>query len=153
MGSWLKLSPANKRASRAPAAAGLAVGAHRQQPRADKHGVDLISDALPYSPLWYREPNGISNAIGYAEHRSRSHDAVIRVYDEAGNVIGTHEHASDFKEPWPLENTISDLLIELAQAIQVYKKCEAGWNGRRSKQLTGSCVCAGFRCSSSRSFF
>jgi hypothetical protein len=29
---------------------------------------------------------------------SRSHDAVIRVYDEAGNVIDTHEHAGDFKE-------------------------------------------------------
>ena len=25
-------------------------------------------------------------------------DAVIRVYDEAGNVIETHEHAGDFKE-------------------------------------------------------
>jgi hypothetical protein len=24
--------------------------------------------------------------------------AVIRVYDEAGNVIETHEHAGDFKE-------------------------------------------------------
>jgi hypothetical protein len=30
---------------------------------------------------------------------SRSHDAVIRVYDEAGNVIATHEHAGRFKEP------------------------------------------------------
>jgi hypothetical protein len=29
---------------------------------------------------------------------SRSHDAVIRVYDEAGNVIETHEHAGAFKE-------------------------------------------------------
>jgi len=29
----------------------------------------------------------------------RSHDAVIRVYDDAGNVIETHEHAGDFKEP------------------------------------------------------
>jgi len=29
---------------------------------------------------------------------SRSHDAVIRVYDEAGNVIETHEHKGDFKE-------------------------------------------------------
>jgi len=38
-------------------------------------------------------------AIGYATHRSRSHDAVIRVYDIAGNVIETHEHAGDFKEP------------------------------------------------------
>ena len=33
----------------------------------------------------------IGNAIGYAQHRSRSHDAVIRVYDDAGNVIETHE--------------------------------------------------------------
>jgi hypothetical protein len=31
-------------------------------------------------------------------HRSRSHRAVIHVYDEAGNVIETHEHAGDFKE-------------------------------------------------------
>jgi hypothetical protein len=33
----------------------------------------------------------------YAKFRSRSHDAVIRVYDEAGNVIETHEQAGDFK--------------------------------------------------------
>ena len=37
-------------------------------------------------------------AIGYVTHRSRSHDAVIRVYDDAGNVIKSHEHASKFKE-------------------------------------------------------
>jgi hypothetical protein len=43
-------------------------------------------------------PNAISNAIGYAQHRSRSHDAVIRVYDDAGNVIETHAHKGDFKE-------------------------------------------------------
>ena len=48
--------------------------------------------------LWYGGPNAISNAIGYAKFHSRSHDAVIRVYDEAGNVIETHEHAGDFKE-------------------------------------------------------
>jgi hypothetical protein len=30
---------------------------------------------------------------------SRSHDAVIRVYDAAGNLIETHEEADDFKEP------------------------------------------------------
>ena len=34
----------------------------------------------------------MSNAIGYAKFYSRSHDAVIRVYDEAGNVTETHEH-------------------------------------------------------------
>jgi hypothetical protein len=30
---------------------------------------------------------------------SRSHDAVIRVYDEASNVIETHEHMGEFKGP------------------------------------------------------
>ena len=30
--------------------------------------------------------------------RCRSHDAVIRVYDEAGNVSETQEHTGHFKE-------------------------------------------------------
>jgi hypothetical protein len=50
------------------------------RPRVDKHGVDLISDA-----------------IGYAKFYSGSHDAVIRVYDEAGNVIERQEDAGQFK--------------------------------------------------------
>jgi hypothetical protein len=66
------------------------------RPRKDKRGVDLISDALPFGRLWYTE---VPHAIGYAEFYSRSHNAVIRVYDEADNVIETHEHAGDFKEP------------------------------------------------------
>ena len=60
--------------------------------------MELISAALPFGRLWYGEPNAIANAIGYAEHRSRSHDAVIRVYDAAGTVIETHKHKGDFKE-------------------------------------------------------
>jgi len=35
------------------------------------------------------EPKAISNAVGNAKFRSRSHDTVICVYDEAGNVIET----------------------------------------------------------------
>ena len=69
------------------------------RPHTDKRAVDLISDTLPFGRLWYGEPNAISNAIGYAEHRSRSHDAVIRVYDAGGNVIETYEHKGRFKEP------------------------------------------------------
>ena len=53
---------------------------------------------MPFSRLWYGEPNALSNAIGYGKFFSRSHDAVIRVCDEAGNVIETHEHAGDFKQ-------------------------------------------------------
>ena len=68
------------------------------RPRKDKRGVDLISDVLPFGRLWYGDANAIANAIGYAMHSSRSHRAVIHVYDEAGNVIETHEHKGDFKE-------------------------------------------------------
>jgi len=70
------------------------------RPRKDHPGVDLISDALPFGRLWYGELDAITNAIGYAKFYSRSHDAVIRVYDHAGNVIDeTHEHAGNLTEP------------------------------------------------------
>jgi hypothetical protein len=72
--------------------------AYEVRPRKDHRGVDLISDALPFGRLWYGEPNAVSNAIDYAKFYSRSHDAVIRVYDQAGNVMETHEHAGDFNE-------------------------------------------------------
>ena len=63
--------------------------------RRDHRGVDLISDVLPFGRLRYDTPD---NAVGYAMHSSRSHSAVIRVYDDAGNVIETHQHKGDFKE-------------------------------------------------------
>ncbi len=43
-----------------------------------------------------RVSDAVSNAVDYAKFRSRSHDAVIPVYDTAGNVIETHDHAGDF---------------------------------------------------------
>jgi hypothetical protein len=69
------------------------------RPRADRKGVDLISDALPFGGLWYGEPNAISNAVGYAKFYSRSHAMILRVFDEAGNVIETHEQGGDLQEP------------------------------------------------------
>jgi hypothetical protein len=42
------------------------------RPRKDHRGVDLISDVLPFGRLWYGGPNAISNAVGYAERRSRT---------------------------------------------------------------------------------
>jgi hypothetical protein len=53
--------------------------------------------ALPFGRLWYGEPDAISNAIDYAKFYSCSHDAVIRIYDEAGNVITTHEQNEQFQ--------------------------------------------------------
>ena len=49
----------------------------------------------PRKQAW---PFAISNIVDHAKSYSRSHDAVVRVYDEASNVIETHEHAGDFKE-------------------------------------------------------
>jgi hypothetical protein len=40
---------------------------------------------------------GKSNSLS-APNSFAFHDALIRVYDEAGNVSQTHEHAGDFKE-------------------------------------------------------
>ena len=68
------------------------------RPRKDRRGVDPISDALPFGRLWYGEPGAAGNPIDYARFRGRSHRAVIRAYDTAGNVIETHEHAGDFKQ-------------------------------------------------------
>lgn len=43
-------------------------------------------------------PDAINNAVGYAKFYSRSQNAVIRDYDEAGNVIEMHEQTGEFKE-------------------------------------------------------
>jgi intein-encoded DNA endonuclease-like protein len=45
--------------------------------------------------LWYTEPD---DAVDYAKFYSRSHKAMIRVYDRDGNVIETHKHKGDFRE-------------------------------------------------------
>jgi hypothetical protein len=58
-------------------------------------GGQILSRPLETRPRQKRTPN---NAIGCAKFRSRSHDAVIRIYDESGNVIETYEHKGDFKE-------------------------------------------------------
>jgi hypothetical protein len=90
---WRPILIGSEVAMAAPTAHGYEV-----RRRKDHRGVDLLSDALPFGRLWHGGLNAITNAIGYALHRSRLHDAVIRVYDAAGNVIDTHEHAGDFRE-------------------------------------------------------
>jgi hypothetical protein len=50
--------------------------------------------SLPRKQAW---PFPISNIVDHAKFHSRSHEAVIRVYDVAGDVIETHEHKGDFK--------------------------------------------------------
>src|SRR5437667_425681 len=47
---------------RPPATSKAPTHVYEVRPRADHAGVDLISDVLPYSPLWHAGPNAISNA-------------------------------------------------------------------------------------------
>src|SRR5437763_17156751 len=68
------------------------------RPRADKDGVDLVSDALPHSPMWYGGPKAVTDAIDHAQYLSRSHDAVVRIYDEAGILIETDGQVDESRE-------------------------------------------------------
>jgi len=66
------------------------------RPRADKGGFDLISEALPFGKLWYCKSD---DAIGYAKFYSRSHSAVVRLFDDSGVLIETHQSDGAFREP------------------------------------------------------
>jgi hypothetical protein len=67
--------------------------------RKDRLGVHLLSDALPFRCVLLSGKEAVADAIDYANLFSGSHVAVIRVYNAAGKLIETHEHAGDFKEP------------------------------------------------------
>ena len=54
-----------------------------------RHGWRNALNSSGSSPI----ASSSATSVGtFAKFRSRSHDAVIRVYDDAGNVIETHEH-------------------------------------------------------------
>jgi hypothetical protein len=85
--------------------------------------------------LWYNE---IPDAIGYAKFRSRSCNAVIRVYDAAGNVIETHERKVTLRgiPGAPDENHYSTNIPAAAQNITkivmpttTRDSIELGWSG------------------------
>jgi len=61
------------------------------RPRKDQDGFDLISDRLQYGPIWYAGPDAVRRAVAYAKYRSRSrsHRAIIRVFNEEGNMTET----------------------------------------------------------------
>jgi hypothetical protein len=63
------------------------------RPRKDREGFDLTSKLLRYGPIWYAGPDAIRNAIAYARYRShfRSQRPIIRVLDDSGSVVQTHE--------------------------------------------------------------
>ena len=64
------------------------------QPKKDvKGGGVVLGVNLKQAARALQAPEAVTNKF------SRSANAVIRVYDEAGNVIETHERIGDFKEP------------------------------------------------------
>jgi len=67
-------------------------------------------------PLWYTKPD---DAVDYAKFFSRSHDAVIRVYDDAGNVIQTHEARAISKigECLPLKLDVQGFFTQSDQGL------------------------------------
>jgi hypothetical protein len=70
------------------------------RPRKDGEGFDLISDRLRRGPIWYAGPDAVRNAVAYAKYHSHSwsHRPIIRVFDESGSAIETHEFAGDFRK-------------------------------------------------------
>lgn len=61
----------------------------------DGRGFDLISDALTFGRPWYGRAE---DAIGYAKFYSRSHAVIVRVFDQSGALIETHESEGAFHE-------------------------------------------------------
>ena len=68
------------------------------RPRKSKDGVDLINDRFRFGPIWYAGRDAVRNAVAYAKYcsLSGSHRAIIRVLDDSGAVIQTHESPDDF---------------------------------------------------------
>ena len=70
--------------------------------------------------------------------RCRSDDAVIRVYDEAGNVIESHEHKGDFNEPYFFIRPTSRLPImcdRLSLALRLKNRgCLVGEDSRANRE-------------------
>jgi hypothetical protein len=61
------------------------------RPRKDWHGFDLVGHQVPSGRLGFEGPDAFVNAVNYAKSCSRSHPAIIRVFDESGAVVWTVE--------------------------------------------------------------
>jgi hypothetical protein len=57
--------------------------------------IDLLADKIFFSPI----ERFLHRRWGRTKKVSLSRDTVIRVYDDAGNVIETQEQGGEFKEP------------------------------------------------------
>jgi hypothetical protein len=60
--------------------------------------MSLRDGELKFGRLWYAGPDAMSNTIGYAKFYSGSHPTIVRVLDESGAVIESHESEGAFRE-------------------------------------------------------
>ena len=106
------------------------------RPRKDRRGFDLISDRLPLGLLWFEGPDAFAAAVSYAKFFSRSQPAIIRLFDQSGAVIETHEEAGDFKE-WATFKppTQPQLMPPLAPRKPPLSKPRAAENAAAAKLL------------------
>src|SRR5262249_17012539 len=65
-------------------------------------GFDLTSDGFRGGRICYPEPDAVRKAVAYAMYRSLScsRRAIIRVLDDSGTVIHTHEYEGGFRQWW-----------------------------------------------------
>ena len=92
MKTWRQIVSAFKIGDEAANDLDQKIHTYEVRPREDHHGVNLISDVLPFGCLLYLE---VREAVNYAKFYSNSRDAIILVYDVAGNVTETHQHKGD----------------------------------------------------------
>ena len=134
------LLKAKWRMIRPPAPPTISTHVYKIRPRADKRGVDLISGALRYSPLWYAGPNAVGNAISFAKFNSRPHNAVIRVFDETGTVIETDKKTAP--KPAGASGRISFKEVKKKRQItperraQLSAAMKARWAAKRAAAAT-----------------
>src|SRR4030095_7247007 len=68
------------------------------RPRKDRRGFDLIGERLPLGLLWFEGADAMGDAVNYARFFSRSHPAIIRVFDDSGMVAATLELVGDYSQ-------------------------------------------------------
>jgi hypothetical protein len=105
-------------------------------------GRAAVRSSLVRSAKHNRECNQQCN--DYAKFRSWSHGAVNRVYDDAGNVIETPEHAGDFQRAMSGHVCYAEQALNLA----ILQRARANLPAQSSRDLVttpifGSLFCGG----------
>ena len=103
----------------------------------EDRGVDPSFRCAAFGRLWYGEPDAVSNAVDYAKFYSRSRDAVIRVYDDRGNVIETHEQTGECHERACHLAAFYHTLLSMEQEIDCKMQSNSRWPAKYNANAHG----------------